>query len=86
MTGSDEPAVKAEDCESIAARLQAQVQRLALLRVASAVLGESIDSYRKQNQGPVLERASRMFAELTFGSFTELRTEVGEDDQPILLG
>ena len=27
-----------------------------------------------------------MFAELTLGSFTELRTEVGEDDQPILLG
>lgn len=86
MTDSDEAAAKAEDCESIAASLQAHVQRLALLRVASAVLGESIDIYRKQNQGPVLERASRMFADLTLGSFTELRTEVGEDDQPILLG
>ncbi|HEV2971284.1 MAG TPA: AAA family ATPase [Pirellulales bacterium] len=86
MTGSGNAAAKADECESLLARLEADVRQLAVLRMAAAVLRAAIERYREENQGPVLERASRLFALLTLGSFTGLRTDFDEDGQLILLG
>jgi uncharacterized protein YhaN len=43
-----------------------------------------MESYRQKNQGPVLARASELFAQLTLGSFEALRAGYGEDDRAVL--
>ena len=48
----------AEDAQEILARLEPDVQQYLRLRLASAVLREGIERYRKKNEGPVLGRAS----------------------------
>ena len=86
MTGSGDAAAKADECESLLARVESDVRQLAVLRMAAAVLRAAIERYREENQGPVFERASRLFGVLTLGSFAGLRTDFDEDGQPILLG
>jgi uncharacterized protein YhaN len=56
------------------------------LRLASVVLRAAIERYREKNQGPVLERASRLFAELTVGSFAGLRADYNERGEAVLVG
>ncbi len=86
IDGSDAAAVRAEECEILKAELTAQVRELTVLRVASGALRLGIDRYRERHQGPVLERASQLFAALTLGSFEGLRVDVDESGQPELLG
>jgi uncharacterized protein YhaN len=47
-------------------------------RVAAAVLERVVEQYRERNQGPVLSRASELFARLTLGRFSRL--QVGLED------
>lgn len=66
-------------------------RRYATLRLARALLAEEIERYRKENEGPVLERAREIFGRLTLGRFDalivdalsgptpELRCRSGED-------
>ena len=86
IDGSGVAAEKAALCESIAARLDDQVQQLAALRAASAILHAGIEQHRKKNQGPVLGRASEIFRRLTLGGFDELRADFNERGEPILTG
>ncbi len=74
------------DCESIAARLEEQFQSLAVLRVATAVLAAGIEQHREKNQGPILQRASQIFREITLGQFSALHAEYDEKGEPILVG
>lgn len=83
MTGDDRAAEAAETVQTTLARLQADVGRYAALRLAAAVLRRGIDRYREKNQGPVLGRASRLFADLTGGSFVAL--EIDDDGDGALL-
>ncbi|HRI89801.1 MAG TPA: hypothetical protein PK869_16120, partial [Candidatus Hydrogenedentes bacterium] len=61
-------------------------RRYARLRIASAVLRKTMDRYRQTAQGPVLGRASDVFARITAGSFQELRTGFDERDQQVIQG
>jgi uncharacterized protein YhaN len=61
-------------------------ERFARIKVAAAVLAREIERYRQENQGPILTRASALFARLTLGSFSGLKTDYGDKDEPILLG
>ena len=49
-------------------------------------LREAVERYRKEHQGPVLDRAGDLFASLTAGSFAGLRADVDDKGQPVLLG
>ncbi len=86
MNGNDQAALKAVECERLVAQLGEDLHQLAVLRVAATVLRESIERYRKRNQGPVLDRASQLFAEMTLGSYEELRAEFDEHGDPVLVG
>jgi uncharacterized protein YhaN len=86
MDGNDRAAEKAGQCERLAAQVEEDLHQLAVLRVAAAVLRESIERYRKRNQGPVLDCASRLFAEITLGSFEGLRAEFDDQGVPVLVG
>ncbi len=75
-----------ERTQSLAAEIAADVEHYARLRLATTVLREAIERYRARHQGPVLERASRLFAELTVGSFSGLRVDYDERGEAVLVG
>ncbi|HVX13907.1 MAG TPA: AAA family ATPase [Pirellulales bacterium] len=75
-----------EQAQSLAAEITGDVETYVRLRLASAVLRAAIDRYREKNQGPVLARASRLFAELTVGSFSGLRADYNEGGDAVLVG
>ncbi len=86
MSGSAAAAEKAQHCEQLVTRLQDQSRQYAVLRIAAHLLRTGIERYREKNQGPVLEAASRLFAELTLGAYTGLGCDFNEQGEPILVG
>ncbi|MBX7166322.1 MAG: AAA family ATPase [Pirellulales bacterium] len=84
MSGGEGAIGLAERCESLLARLRGDAERLAVLRLAQAVLREGVDRYRRENASAVLDRASTLFTQLTCGSFAGLRTEIDEDEEVIV--
>jgi uncharacterized protein YhaN len=84
MDGSAKAAEAAESAEELKARLAVEIEEYARIRLASVVLREAIERFRQRSQGPILERAGRLFARLTLGSFEGLRVDYDEDDRPVL--
>jgi uncharacterized protein YhaN len=56
------------------------------LKLASLLLRRGIERYRQRKQGPLLGRASELFARLTLGSFTSLQADFNEQDEPVIVG
>lgn len=75
-----------QDAENLRARIRTDVEQYTRLRLASAVLRDGIERYRQKNQGPILNRASELFAALTLGSFHRLAVDYNEKDEPVLKG
>jgi uncharacterized protein YhaN len=86
MDTSAAAAEAAEDAQAILARLEPDVQQYLRLRLASAVLREGIERYRKKNEGPVLGRASELFRRLTLESFDALRIDFDDRGEQVLAG
>ncbi|HXT60396.1 MAG TPA: AAA family ATPase [Pirellulales bacterium] len=86
MDSGGAAAEAADRAQSLLAELGSDVEEYARLRLASAVLNRTIERYREKNQGPVLERASRLFAKLTVGSFAGLRADYNDEGAPELVG
>jgi uncharacterized protein YhaN len=47
---------------------------------------DALESYRKENQGPVLTRAGDFFKRITLEGFEGLTTDYDSNDQPVLVG
>jgi uncharacterized protein YhaN len=86
MDGSAKAAAAAEQMQFLLAHIGADAEQYVRLRLATTVLREAIERYREKNQGPVLKRASDLFADLTVGSFEGLRVEVNDQGKPMLVG
>ncbi len=86
MDGSGRAARKAEELQDNLAHLRQDAQRYLRLQVGVDLLRREIEKFRRKNQGPVLGRASRIFAELTLGSFSGLKTDVDGRGEPVLVG
>ena len=86
IDGSSAAADAAEEAQGVLASIRDNVDDYVKLRLASLVLRKSIENYRAKNQGPLLERSGKLFARLTLGSFSGLKTEYGESDEPVLRG
>lgn len=86
MDGSGKAARKAEEVQDNLAHLQRDTQRYLHLQVGVDLLRREIEKFRRRNQGPVLTRASGIFAELTLGSFSGLKTDVDGRGEPVLVG
>ncbi|MBN2530411.1 MAG: AAA family ATPase [Deltaproteobacteria bacterium] len=84
--GSSVAAAAMEDAEECLASVRINIERYMRLRIAASILENRIETYRKQNQGPILKRAGKIFAELTLGSFKGLRDELDANGSPVLLG
>lgn len=86
MNGSDKAAECAEKIQTLLARLQGDAARYAALKLAATVLHRGIERYREKNQGPILARASTLFAALTGGSFAKLQIDDNGDGHSVLQG
>jgi uncharacterized protein YhaN len=76
-TGRD-AAGAAQDMEDAAADIDEIAARYVRTRLAHTLLRAGIDSFRRQQQGPLLARAGTLFARLTEGRYERLG--VDEDD------
>lgn len=56
------------------------------VRVSAVLLQWAIERFRREKQAPMLKRSSAIFAALTGNSFTDLRLEFDEQDNPHLAG
>lgn len=72
--------------ESLLAQLANLTEQYIQLKLASTLLQKGIEHYRNQNQDPILQRASELFARLTLRSFSGLTVDYDEKDQPVLMG
>jgi uncharacterized protein YhaN len=72
MQSDDGAADAAAEVQELLARLEGEALQYVRLRLASAVLRDGIESYRAKNEGPVLRRASELFAQFTLGRFERL--------------
>jgi uncharacterized protein YhaN len=75
MQTDDGAADAAAEVQELLARLEGEALQYVRLRLASAVLRDGIESYRAKNEGPVLRRASELFAQFTLGRFERLVVE-----------
>jgi uncharacterized protein YhaN len=86
MDGSGQAAEAQEQAEHLLARIRSDAEQYVRLRLAAAVLRKSIERFREQCQGPVLQRASELFGELTLGSFEGLRADYDDKGHAVLVG
>ena len=86
MDGSDQAAVFADQAHAILAGIRSDSERYVRVKLAGRVLRDEIERYRKENQGPLVLRASKHFATLTLGSFERLMTDFNEKYEPVLEG
>jgi uncharacterized protein YhaN len=79
---ADDAAQAAEEEQALGAALRRDVDRWAQARLAAVLLRREIERYREEHQGPVLRRASELFARLTRAAYRGLR--VGREERYIV--
>ncbi len=80
---SDRAAAAREAMESAAARLRAAIRPWARLRLAHALLKESLNRFRERAQAPMVAAASTYFSLMTGGRYQRLVADEA-DDKPVL--
>ena len=75
-----------QQAESYAATLKQDAARFLRLRLATHLLEGQIEQFRKENQGPLLQKSGEMFQAITRGAFSGLGAEFNANDVPLLVG
>lgn len=86
MDGSAKAAEASEKMEQELARIRRLADQYTRVKLSSKILQQEIERYREIHQDPVLQIASRYFAELTLNSFASLKADVNDKDEPVLVG
>ncbi len=86
MDGSDHAALLADQAQAILASIRSDAERYVQVKLAGKILRDQIERYRRENQGPLVKRASEHFCALTLRSFEGLMTDFNEKDEPVLAG
>jgi uncharacterized protein YhaN len=86
MDGGGRAAELADASQQVLAKVRRLTERFILVKLATKILRDVIESYRAEHQDPVLKIASRYFKDLTLGSFSALRTDVDDEGQAVLIG
>jgi uncharacterized protein YhaN len=82
----DERAAEAaSDAEQHMSKIKRHAHSYVRSKLAAEVLGREIRRYRDENQGPIVGRASELFARLTLGQHQRLHVGFASDDEPVLL-
>ncbi|MDB4943727.1 MAG: double-strand break repair Rad50 ATPase, partial [Labilithrix sp.] len=80
-SGAAESAARAQEA---LARARAELERYVRARAAATLLSREIERYRAENQGPLLTKASELFARLTLGHFEGVRAGYDDKDKAAL--
>jgi uncharacterized protein YhaN len=72
---SDDLAAEVQNSQSAIAEAKSAVERYVSLHLAAEILSLEIERYQKENQDPVLARASEIFPALTLNSFGSVATQ-----------
>lgn len=75
-----------QQAESCAATLRQDAARFLRLRVATHLLQRQIEQFRKDNQGPLLQKSGDVFQAITRDAFSGLGGEFNAEDLPVLVG
>jgi len=86
MDGSAAAAAAMDQAESLRAAVLREAEEYAQLKAAEYLLNRTIEQFSERNQGPLLQGASPLFAQLTLGSFAGLKAEYDEKGEPVLVG
>lgn len=84
MDGSGEAAEAAAVAQSLVAKIRDDAERYIRLKLAHTVLRREMERYRRENQGPLLQRASEVFRRITLESFSGLQADFDDNDDPVL--
>ncbi len=84
VRGEADAAELEQDAEAHLAQVSEGAQEYAVIAVALSILEKSISDYAKSHEGPLLQRAKVIFADLTGGAFSDLVTEVVGDRQVLV--
>lgn len=84
MRGDSNAADAAAAAQEALARVRTNVEKFVRAKLASVILKREIERYREENQGPLLGRASSLFARLTLDAFTGLRAGFDDKDRASL--
>jgi uncharacterized protein YhaN len=82
MEQGRDAAASAQAMETALADIDDVVVRYPKLRMAQVLLRAGIERFRRQQQGPLLARASQIFARLTEGRYDRLEVDETEDGTP----
>ncbi|MGD9331170.1 MAG: AAA family ATPase [Desulfobacterales bacterium] len=86
MDGRARAAAYAEDAERLLASLESDVAQYARVKIAQVLLSRTIERYREKHQGPLIRRASALFAQMTGKAFRSVRAEYDPKGRPVLVG
>ncbi|QDU44537.1 Chromosome partition protein Smc [Symmachiella dynata] len=86
MDGQSLAAEAQQQAELLVSEIRQDAEEFIRLHLASVVLKQAIERYRESSQGPVLERASDLFARLTLNSFSGLRAEFNDKGEAVIVG
>ncbi|MFB5066093.1 MAG: AAA family ATPase [Candidatus Wallacebacter cryptica] len=75
-----------EQAESLLTIVKGQGAEYLKLRAALVLLKKSLERYRDLNQGPIINLAGKIFAELTLGSFVRLKTDTDSRGNLVVVG
>ena len=79
IDGTAKAGAAEQDAASAAARMAQHISDYTAVTVASAILSDVIDTYQQRHQGPLLARASDIFASITGGRYAKVVTDFKED-------
>lgn len=74
-----------QEAQARASEIRQDVDHYVRVKLAATLLRREIERYRERHQGPVVARASELFAKLTRGSFSGVRADVDARAQPVLV-
>jgi len=75
-----------QQAEAVAATVKQDASRFIRLRLAAHFLENQIERFRKENQGPLLEKSGQVFKQMTRNAFDGLAAEFNDADVPIMVG
>ena len=86
MDGSGHASELLQSIQMTVGRLSRDTEEYARKKVASLLLRQAIEHYRKENQSPVLENANRFFEQLTCGEYSVLKPDFDTKGKAIIFG
>lgn len=86
MESAEGAAEIAQQMELKLTEMREAVEEYSQSMLAVSAMTDAVECYRKENQGPVLQRATELFRRLTLENFEGLATDYDKDDHPILVG